>query len=283
MVFQFVPRETSIGDTLYAPHEENARKRTFNDDQEDQVAGINKLKKLAENHKAAHENLINAIEKLARVSTHVSRGQDKVVCFPDQDSKYVSVGQYPFCGKKEGVRTWNAQKKAPQETTTLIRFVRFCKWRMIEWLPRPAVLGIEKAKKALGHTGMRNVDGFHPSGIFGSLAFGESFFFSCHQDEDSLYSIVTVQGPGSKEYYRLDDDIVFYFCFPTYGVCVALRPGDILIFNPCVPHCVSSGCHPEKPHYTMSLYLKTAVVGGNDNSKDLTEEQAQLLQDLSSE
>ncbi len=32
-----------------------------------------------------------------------------------------------------------------------------------------------------------------------------------------------------KDKYELDDDDVVYFCFPTLGVAVPLRPGDFLL------------------------------------------------------
>ena len=42
-----------------------------------------------------------------------------------------------------------------------------------------------------------------------------------------------------KEFYTEKDDAVVYFCFPTLGVAVPLRPGDFLLFNALIPHCVS--------------------------------------------
>jgi hypothetical protein len=33
--------------------------------------------------------------------------------------------------------------------------------------------------------------------------------------------------------------IVVYFCFPTLGVAVPQHPGDYLMFNALIPHCIS--------------------------------------------
>ena len=51
-------------------------------------------------------------------------------------------------------------------------------------------------------------------------------------------SIVQAFLPGVNK-YDVDDAIVVYFCFPTLGVSIPLRPGDYLFFNPLIPHCVS--------------------------------------------
>ncbi len=47
---------------------------------------------------------------------------------------------------------------------------------------------------------------------------------------------------------------------------VALRPGDFLLFNPQEPHSISSRCCAGDEVFCISSYLKTGVVGDNDNS-----------------
>jgi hypothetical protein len=63
------------------------------------------------------------------------------------------------------------------------------------------------------------------------------------------------------------ESVLQYFCFPTVGVSVAMRNGDILLFNPLIPHCISSRATQKEKVICTSLYLKTALVGGNDNDK----------------
>jgi len=38
----------------------------------------------------------------------------------------------------------------------------------------------------------------------------------------------------------MDADVSNYFTFAEQGIAVALRPGDMLIFNPLYHHCLSS-------------------------------------------
>ena len=69
--------------------------------------------------------------------------------------------------------------------------------------------------------------------------------------------------------YCLDDDIVCYFCFPRLGIAFPMKPGDFLLVNAHEYDCLSSRCNKEVDIYCVSSYLKTAVVGGNDNQRPL--------------
>ena len=75
----------------------------------------------------------------------------------------------------------------------------------------------------------------------------------------------------------MSGSIVAYFCFPRLGIAVALRPGDILIFNPREHHSISSRCNNAEEIYVATVYSKTAVVGLNDNSLPLTLEQEEYV------
>jgi hypothetical protein len=72
--------------------------------------------------------------------------------------------------------------------------------------------------------------------------------------------------------------------FPEKGVFVALTNYDILFFNPQKLHCVASRKNTSNDKsndiYCVSFYLKTAVVGGNDNNLDLTVEQVKIAQTM---
>jgi len=111
--------------------------------------------------------------------------------------------------------------------------------------------------------------------FFGGIAFGSNVFLRCHTDQDFTMSISQVFLKG-KSQYHINDEVIVYFCFPTLGVAVPLRPGDYLLFNPLVPHCISSRCNYEDEIMCVSMYLKTAIVGLNDNSLPLTPTQNEL-------
>ena len=99
---------------------------------------------------------------------------------------------------------------------------------------------------------------------YNGLGFGLNVFLRSHIDRDFTMSIV--QAHIDNHDYQLNDRIVCYFAFPRIGIAVALRPGDFLLFNPQEPHSISSSCKAEDEIFCASSYLKTAIVGLNDNS-----------------
>jgi hypothetical protein len=113
------------------------------------------------------------------------------------------------------------------------------------------------------------------SKYYGALAFGCSVFLQCHTDADFTMSMAHIHLKG-KEQYEVDDNIVIYFCFPTLGVAVPLRPGDFLLFNALIPHCVSSRCRQIDEVMCVLMYLKSAVVGMNNNKLPLNSKQSAL-------
>jgi hypothetical protein len=113
--------------------------------------------------------------------------------------------------------------------------------------------------------------------FFGGIAFGTNVFLRCHMDADFTMSIIQVFLKGKSEYLS-EDDVVVYFCFPTIGVAVPLCPGEYLLFNARIPHCISSRCKVEEDILVTSIYLKTAVVGMNNNDLPLTEEQTRIVE-----
>ena len=92
-------------------------------------------------------------------------------------------------------------------------------------------------------------------------------------------SISQVFLKGRSEYLP-NDDVVACFCFPTIGIAVPLCPGDYFMFNALIPHCISSRCKLEDEIMCASVYLKTAIVGMNNNDLSLTPEQTTVLNHL---
>eukprot|EP00536_Pseudo-nitzschia_multiseries_P019199 jgi/Psemu1/59443/gm1.59443_g len=87
-----------------------------------------------------------------------------------------------------------------------------------------------------------------------AFAIGKDYHSKCHTDADMFYTRLTVIAPKHVS----DEEVIYYFGFPTYGVKVPLRSGDTLLFNPLVLHCCSNpkyeGC------YIMSAYVSRKTV-----------------------
>ena len=75
---------------------------------------------------------------------------------------------------------------------------------------------------------VKTTDDQYSLNYFGALAFGCNVFLQCHTDSDFTMSIANVHLKG-KDKYEFDDPIVIYFCFPTLGIAVPLRPGDFIM------------------------------------------------------
>ena len=168
---------------------------------------------------------------------------------------------------------------APLSGLTIGKFVKHCEASMREWTPTEVLAGFAKAAELVGHKGTtveENTEGKKAVSAdhFGSVAFGERTHLSCHRDDDSFCCLVTLQCPVRDScLHQMDDEIVAHFCFPECGVAVAMRPGDMTLFDPRVMHCTSSVVDETKQVHCVSLCLKTAVVGLNDNHIKLTKEQ----------
>ena len=111
----------------------------------------------------------------------------------------------------------------------------------------------------------------------GSVAFGENKYCVVHTDEDFLHSCLMI---FSDDELTLDMEVVVYFIFPTLGYAVPLRPGDILIFDSTVPHCLSSRCNGFDKIIGMACYLKSKSVGLNNNDITLTDKQQEIIEEV---
>ena len=82
--------------------------------------------------------------------------------------------------------------------------------------------------------------------IWTSAAMSYNYISAAHTDDDCFFSalMITVEneydtvvkdnGTVIKKdcLYEMSQEIAVYFCFPTCGKAIGLRPGDILLFNP---------------------------------------------------
>eukprot|EP00536_Pseudo-nitzschia_multiseries_P009556 jgi/Psemu1/306631/fgenesh1_kg.270_\ len=87
-----------------------------------------------------------------------------------------------------------------------------------------------------------------------AFSIGKDYHSKSHTDVDMFYTRLTVIAPKHVS----DDEVIYYFVFPTYGVKVPLRSGDTLLFNPLVLHSCSN---PKfEGSYIMSAYVSRKTV-----------------------
>jgi hypothetical protein len=129
---------------------------------------------------------------------------------------------------------------------------------------------LEESKIISGYTGFQfhGKDG-RSSKIWPSLACGRNTYLPLHTDEDYFLGAVSVHSNRDT-----NGIVLQYFCFPTLGITIAMRNGDVVLFNPKVPHCISSPTSNTHASFSMSLYLKTIIVSGNSNLPNTSRKEA---------
>jgi len=210
------------------------------------------------------------------------RGKRRIV-FTDQDMKYAGAIGAQVRRSSVGVRdaTYHKKHMPPEQWDSIAEYVRKAEYFFSKYVDTEGVQHVTKIDDVADVVRMRSSNGDSGPRIYQGIAVGENTFLSVHTDDDTTYSIVTAHVEGVS--YTNDDDVVLYFGFPALGIAVPIRPGDLLIFNPQQPHAVSSRCKSNQTVLALSMYIKTACTGGNNNSVELTEEQtvlAQLYDDL---
>lgn len=168
----------------------------------------------------------------------------------------------------------------PEDWDIIVAYIVKCETAYDRYVPTNIISHTNEARAVINYDLMKPTSGEEGKGtrIFPGINISIDACLPCHVDNDFTLSIVSVHSHGVD--YKHDETIQAYFCFPTLNVAVPLRLGDLLIFNALVPHCISSKCNANDNLFSISLYLKTGVVGLNDNSVTLTVEQEVLCRNV---
>jgi hypothetical protein len=201
----------------------------------------------------------------------LARGKKNHV-FTENNNKYCCVGAQPGRAQK-GVLSGLYRLKHGFESKdwdTLHKLLKRAEYAFDRYMNTDIIRHISCARSRVNFKTMEP----SPSSsqqktgrYYNGIGFGINVFLRCHVDRDFTMSIVQVH--IDDHIYQVDDKILCYFAFPRIGIAVALRPGDFLLFNPQEPHSISSRCRREDEIFCISSYLKTAVVGLNDNSNSV--------------
>ena len=191
------------------------------------------------------------------------------------DSKYIVIGTSPNRGGRHAKgRGTRESMKGLEHPESVVHQKLFGIWfRRVEhcvdrYLPSYLKTLVGMIGKMCGHGNMPLGNNKY-SNIWPALAVGRNVFLNVHTDEDYFWTLTTVV---TDEIPTTNSPIVLYMCFPTLGTAVGLRNGDLLMFNPLIPHCVSTRCNPNTEVYCVSMYMKSLLVGGADNSQVLSQD-----------
>lgn len=201
-------------------------------------------------------------------ATNFTRGIQRIVGVHTPDGKkeaYFCRGFKPFRNKKGIDEKWGEKET---QSTGLVKKIKslitHCDKLMKRYTHPVHLNGFSQCE-------MGFMDSFDAEGrILASIAVGTGSYLNVHKDDDAFLSVITSIADKKSGVYDMNADVVTYFCFPDQGYAVALRAGDILIFNSANElHCSSSNTSKfiDETVFNCSIYLKTNVLSGNDNSE----------------
>ena len=228
------------------------------------------------------KDIVCALEECEKLKkTSVTRSDNKRI-FGDYGKPvmYTCVGVQPSRNSREVLDCNRFIEKLPERhSSVLMKFMHHVE-RCYESLAESEVMShMFHARQVVPFKTMSLPGSSHKSTLkyYGALAFGCNVFLPCHTDSDFTMSMAQIHLKG-KDSYDLHDNVVVYFCFPTLGVAIPMRPGDFLIFNALIPHCLSSRCREVDQIYSLATYLKTSVVGLNNNQLHVSSNQRLLAE-----
>ena len=220
------------------------------------------------------KNTVAALKKLQATEKTCKRSKSKTGISTTK-ARYAIFGSKILRGAHGFVQD-KLSKTDPRAANTLRRFAQRMEFIVSEYLPTPLLRALCKANTA---------DAWTPVGKckwMAALASSVNYSAPAHVDDDFMLSAHQLNVDNLPE--QLRSEVVQYFCFPEYGFAIALRPGDVILFNPQVLHCLSAKRAPfdSLNVHVTTFYLKTAHVGKNNNDLPLTEEE-ELYYDMTLE
>jgi hypothetical protein len=235
---------------------------------------------------------------------HVARGRKR---FVRTKSKYVILGNMVAQGGKGKERitthlpdpadyftSFNNKEQREHRVSALATIMQICNHCKDAFQRLSLPVDIQRLTYALLAVKCNTKVLF--DGIWPSMAVSCNSQSRIHVDRDMFYSILyALIIPSTFRHREVTREAVRcnrsprhlkpvqYFCFPTFNLAIPILPQSYFVFNPTLPHGASAVVDSAQFHevYLCSLYLKSAVVGGNDNTKKLTLPQKQILHSLS--
>jgi hypothetical protein len=84
------------------------------------------------------------------------------------------------------------------------------------------------------------------------MALSIAYSSPSHTDKDYYYTTLSVHDENAGP-----DEVLYYFCFPTYGFAVPMTKGDIIMFNPLIEHCATNPRKSTAMIYSVYVSKKT--------------------------
>jgi len=193
------------------------------------------------------------------------RSDEKQPRTDDGDAAYACVGPKPNRGGRGIIDNTFNLNSSPQTQDEIFRIMSQVQFLVQAYVDPNFVKAHTEMMDELMVPGFKKSSENEQTSVLTNIALGMNVYLPQHKDQDAFLSATMVFDTNKS-----DDDILAYFCFAGLGFAVAMHHGDVLIFDPLEPHCISSRA-VGRDIYCMSFYCKSALVGGNDNEREVTE------------
>ena len=109
-----------------------------------------------------------------------------------------------------------------------------------------------------------NFPSLYEGGISTQVALSIGYCSRVHTDKDFFLTTLSVyDGQAPPE------EILYHFCFPSYGIAIPMRSGDIIVFNPLVAHCATNPSRKTAMIYSCYVSNKTCnTVAAKENEEE---------------
>jgi len=221
-------------------------------------------------HEKNANDVCEALNYLQQCEPNCKRGRKRMGVTKNNQAKYTIFGiKIP---QHKGFSRSKVEKKNPEIAFTLKKWARRLEHISTMFVPSNWLRGIRKMAYVVN---LNSIDVGAKMLFHGAMASNFDYCAPAHVDNDFKWSVHQL---NVKDRYG-DSEIAQYFCFPTLGFAVALRPGDVLLFNPRVHHCLSdkSPQYADDRVHVTTMYLKLGHVSGNDVDRTLTQEEREYL------
>ena len=203
------------------------------------------------------ERLRNFGKEMSRCMLNIKRGKQ---C-GSEDSGYFIVGERPN-RSAPGIGDYKCKPNITENKLSSLRSIAGDIVNDMEEACRPLKYHLQ-FEESVAHQ-LRNSFKLNTVGTLATaFAMGMTYQSKCHTDKDYYYSLLTVTAQMKK----YDTEIIHWFVFPGYKAKrVPLRTGDVLLFNPMIPHCCSN---PRFEGSTiMSAYCSQKTVFRSESKGD---------------
>jgi hypothetical protein len=194
----------------------------------------------------------NVFEQSFKVKTNIKRGKDRkaitkvYVCYGfRKHPKFCKVSEYAFNLKKCTAEQANAMNE------TIKNLVYKIESRANDILGNMPDLEMYDFMNEF-----LELPTFTNQKLCTQFSIGKDYWSAMHIDNDYFHTTLSCFHSDPEKY---KDCILYHFVFPDYGLAVPLRHGDIVVFDPRVPHCCTN---PRvEGSYICSAYVskKTAL------------------------